>query len=287
MTLPSSLTKPSPLRDAVLFVVLTLVLTWLFWIPGAYLQSGDTPVIGDFLLGLGSFAPLAVAFYLNIWSHQPAFEVTRWVRTLTARGLLVSITVPFILLVPVILLRLYWGTLDFEKIFADAQTFTLPLLWALLLSFGEEAGWRGFLVIRLESLSLVVVNLIVGVLWFIWQLPLWLTRPIDGVLDDTTLRLTTFFVFSILITPFLNRLSMHYGGNVLLPTIFRAMTNIVLALYALQAPLDSLTHPYGLLVLAWLGALNVLLFAQLWQGKRAGWDESELERVLPLEAASK
>lgn len=51
----------------------------------------------------------------------------------------------------------------------------VPLVVAvtLLLAFGEEAGWRGYLLPRLQTrFSAFGASVILGVIWFGWQLPL-------------------------------------------------------------------------------------------------------------------
>jgi membrane protease YdiL (CAAX protease family) len=58
-----------------------------------------------------------------------------------------------------------------------------PLGFTLLISFilsivtgatGEELGWRGFLLPRLqEKFNALISTLIVGVIWALWHLPLW------------------------------------------------------------------------------------------------------------------
>jgi membrane protease YdiL (CAAX protease family) len=59
------------------------------------------------------------------------------------------------------------------------QSVALPLVISLVLStitgaMGEELGWRGFLLPRLQQrLGALSSSLIVGVVWALWHLPLW------------------------------------------------------------------------------------------------------------------
>ncbi len=276
----------SPLRDAVWFIGLTYASSWLWWIPGGLLQSNGPSTASDFLLALGSLAPLAVAFYLNLWTGRRTFLWAQWLRTLDLRRILLVIVLPPLMLIPITLLRFYENTLDLIK-FLDDLRGALPMLAGfILLAFGEEVGWRGFLLARLESFKLVMVNFIIAFAWFGWQVPLLLTAPGEAFANDGAQHLAAFLLYSILITPFFNRLASRADINVLLPTLLRACLKTAFAIYLLQSPVDLLTHPYGLGALAWLAVLNVLFVGQLWFGRPSG-QSSELERVMPLEAEIK
>jgi membrane protease YdiL (CAAX protease family) len=78
--------------------------------------------------------------------------------------------------------------------------FSIPLL---LFAFGvpmvtgatgEELGWRGFALPRLQSrYSALVSSVILGLIWGVWHLPLWIVGPFLGVGYD----LTRFWVFTL------------------------------------------------------------------------------------------
>ncbi len=275
----------SPLLDATYFLILTFILSWLVWIPGSFLLINGSQAIGNFLLAVGSFVPLAVAFYLNFFARRRTFDWGLWFKTLTVRQVLVAAVLCILALLPIMLLRVYWGTFSFGRFFSDLRDAPFLFIGLVVIAFGEEVGWRGFLLARLESFNLIVVNFIIAFAWFAWQIPVLFTLQTDAFQGDNNQFFAAYLLFSLLITPFFNRLALRSQRNVLLPTLLRAGLKTIFAIYALQGTLDLLTHPIGLGALAWLFVLNVVLFEQLWLGRIH--KDSELERVMPLEPAIK
>lgn len=280
LALPIHSQSTSPLREGIVYTGLTIALTWLFWVPGAFLPSGS--LIGDVLLAIGSFAPLAVVIFLDIWLQRVSIQPLAWLRTLNLRNVIVALLLPPMLLMPLFLLRMYQGTLDVGNLLATASDLWQTLVGLFLLALAEEIGWRAYLLPRLKLLPLPLANFLIGIVWFGWQLPLVIAGRYNESEDFGTFFIAM-FLFSILFTPFLNRLAMRAGYNPILPAVARAGTSFVIAVYALQGRADPLTDTYGTLAIAWLVVLNLVLFSQLWQGKKPPAQITELERVMPLE----
>jgi uncharacterized protein len=54
----------------------------------------------------------------------------------------------------------------------DPSLLAMALVWPILAALGEELGWRGFLLPRLERrFGLLTAAIVVGVLWGLWHLP--------------------------------------------------------------------------------------------------------------------
>lgn len=278
LTLPTSPQTTSPLREAMLFAGMTIVLTWLFWLPGAFLPAP----LGDMLLGIGSLVPLAVAIFLDIWLQKTSLMPLTWWKTLSWGAVIVAVLTPIFLLMPVLMMRFHQSTLAVGKLFSDARGMWFALVVGLLLAFAEEIGWRAYLLPRLKSLPVPLANIVVGVLWFVWQMPIVFAGRFNES-ENFGAFFTAMFLYSLLITPFLNRLARRADYNPILSAILRAGLQFSVALYFLQGRADPLTDTFGTITIAWLLVLNVILFSQLWQGKKPPAEISELERIMPLE----
>ncbi len=281
LTFPLSPQSTTPLREVVMFAVLTIALTWLFWLPGGVLPAG----IGNLLLGIGSFAPLAVVVFLEIWLQKFSLAPLSWWKTISARGVAVAALLPIFILMPVFMLRFNQGTLEVGKLFSNALGMWFSLIVLLILAFAEEIGWRAYLLPRLKTLPLYLTNLFVGLLWFVWQLPLVFAGRYNTS-ENFGAFFAAMFFYSLLITPFFNRLARRADYSPILSAILRAGLQFTIAVYFLQGRADPLTDIFGTLTIGWLFILNLILFSQLWQGKKPPAEISELERVMPLEVGS-
>lgn len=109
----------------------------------------------------------------------------------------------------------------------DPSGFSLYLTPAALMAFttgplGEELGWRGYLTPRLlETSNAVVVSLVVGFLWGIWHIPLYIDSVFsawsDGVTFTVSLMLTSVIMTAILL---------HTRGSVLVAVIYHWLINV-------------------------------------------------------------
>ncbi len=278
LTLPISPQSTSPMREAGMFAALTIALTWLFWLPGAFLPAA----LGNLLLAIGSFVPLGVVIFLEIWLQKNSLAPLTWLKTISGRAVAVALLMPLFIVTPLLLLRFNQSTLDLGKLFGDARGMWFSFVVLLVLALAEEVGWRAYLLPRLKMLPLYLTNVVVGLLWFVWQLPL----VLGGKYNESENFGAFFFAmlfYSLLITPFLNRLARRADYNPILSAILRAGLQFSVAVYFLQGRADPLADTFGTLTILWLLFLNLILFSQLWQGKKPPAEISELERIMPLE----
>lgn len=279
LTLPLSPQSTTPQREASVFAALVVSVTWLFWVPGALMPMGAA--IGDFLLAIGMLVPLAAAIFMQVWLQKWTLLPAEWLKMLTTRGIIVALLIPVVIFVPAMMLRTYQGTIDYGALLDAAREKWVALVGLLLLAGAEEIGWRAYFLPRLKTLPLYLTNLLVGLVWFVWQIPLVMAGRYNESENFGNFFFAMFF-YALLVTPFLNRVALRANYNPMLSGITRALLLFIVAVYFLQGRADPLSDTFGNLTIAWLVILNLILFSQLWQGKKPPAEISELERVMPI-----
>jgi membrane protease YdiL (CAAX protease family) len=100
-------------------------------------------------------------------------------------------------------------------------TFVLLILVTVVLSAGEEIGWRGHLLPLLQArLSALSASLILGVIWAVWHVPVFYGAGIEGW--AFSLRLVSVIAGAVMYTWLFN----STGGSVLAVTLLHAGTNL-------------------------------------------------------------
>jgi membrane protease YdiL (CAAX protease family) len=101
-------------------------------------------------------------------------------------------------------------------------------------ALGEELGWRGFALPRMQAYdSALKASLVIGILWGSWHLPLWLIG--DRVTSDQLVRplLLAVIASSVICT----RLYNNTGGSLLIIVLYHAAINLPITM--LITPLGS------------------------------------------------
>ncbi len=230
------------LCEVILFAVLHLpLLPWL--IPAVF-----GPALAAFLVTGATEGRPGVR---DLWRRCIRWRVgARWY-------LLVLVAVPALLLLSFVFLpggtsRLHGGPLTV------GLTYLAQFVVIFFLGGGqEEPGWRGFALPRLqERFGALVGSVLLGALWGLWHLPLFLFVPgYDNAGSGVAGIATTFAVFclftiglSAIMTWFLN----HTGGSVLMAMLLHAAVNATFAF----APATHLTTARMAL---WVAALALAL----------------------------
>ena len=107
-----------------------------------------------------------------------------------------------------------------------ALGFSFPVL-AIVAIFtgatGEELGWRGFALPRLQKrYSAWTSSLILGFYWGIWHIPSWIISGTPFTLESTLFFVATTILNSIIVTCICN----NTGGSVLLASIYHWSENV-------------------------------------------------------------
>lgn len=148
----------------------------------------------------------------------------------------------------------------------------LPLLFVVtlvispfingLFGFGEELGWRGYLLPKLMALGKVKAYLLLGIVWGLWHLPLILIgftypgQPILGTLAFIALTIT----FGI----YLNELTLRHGSSILAGWVHGVFNSQKLGIWALIFPI---TNP---LIGGFAGIVGIMVWLSLglWETRR-------------------
>lgn len=125
---------------------------------------------------------------------------------------------------------------------------------------GEEFGWRGFALPRLQAkYSALTSSLILGVIWVVFHLPLFFTKGggAGGNMSQTPFLAFALFVLSgsVLVTWLFN----NSRGSVLFAYLFHAACNTWPALFAAAAP-DGLIFWAHAAVFTTAAAIIVLVY---------------------------
>jgi membrane protease YdiL (CAAX protease family) len=253
-----------PKKQTILYFCFAYAIAWLFFLPLGLSLTGlgwiplhlSLPI----MTVLGTTAPtLSALLTLRItehrWPHiRRIANLRRWLFTLLLCPFLIGFTyavLPAIWLAKAPASSLHWSAL-LSLSFYNYSTFIGGPL-------GEESGWRGFALPRLQNLlGPSKASLLLGILWAGWHLPLFLCKSwsSSSAANYVLIVITLSFVIT-----FLFNLS---GGSLIVAILAHASFNTVsrwLGTLLGSLPLIAFPSPELAIGLAGLGmaALLVLL----------------------------
>ena len=174
-----------PIRFPYTFFVVTFLWSWLIWAPLVLAGSGIL-TLGNTTLSsltvpltiLGAFGPAVGAFYCLLTVHEKG-ALPAYLRSLLDFNFGWKAW-----LVPIVLfggstwiawiLPEFWGESRLKMLLPTVWVFPPYVLFIILFGGGqEELGWRGYILDQMESrLGVFVGNLVLGIVWALWHLPL-------------------------------------------------------------------------------------------------------------------
>jgi membrane protease YdiL (CAAX protease family) len=231
------------------FLVLSYGLTWALLMPLAIFRDATAGPYTTLALLIGSNIPSAVAIALT------AIGLGRGAtRKLLGRLLIwrVGWRWYLLLLAPTALVI---GTITLVAITRGGPTAALAMplsnaiFFVAFMTFpgsatGEELGWRGFALPRLQSRhTALIASLILGSLHGLWHLPLWLRGDADHQLSVYPAFLIQAIGLAVIYTWLYNSTK----GSVLLAVLFHAATNAPLTLVLLPLGIENWLLPFWLM----------------------------------------
>ena len=211
------------------FVLITFVAsTILFLLPTGLAAMGGPVWLGSVGEVLVSWGPNVAAVMVTAvltgraGIRQLLRGFLRW--RVGWRPVLLAVLGPIALIMVVAGIALLWG----KRPFAAWPQFAVSTLLATLLNhlirgpLGEEAGWRGFALPRLQArFSPLKASLILGSIWSFWHFPFWLV-VVAGIFPGEPGRMATMFVSLVITTPALSVI-MTWLSNQTQNSLFIAM----------------------------------------------------------------
>jgi uncharacterized protein len=252
-----SLVRRHPLIS---FFVLTYAVTWSLWLPLIIFGDRLPGPLALVLRVLGSLVPSTLGLvFIGLLSGRPGVRRVlrrlvhgriglRWYLAVLAWAMLAPLGLGLSILIggaaPVV------------------NTTILGALFIFVLSIfpgsalGEELGWRGFALPRMQARqSALKASLIIGILWGPWHLPLWLlgreSNPISLYIPFVIVVIAT----SVMCTWLYN----NTGGSLLIIVLFHAAMNLPLSV--LYERLSTQGQPFLIYVALTVVAAAVVVIA--------------------------
>jgi len=223
-------------HSLLVYFVLAYVVTWSFHIPLVLSKRGLIEIqIPMAIHYLGAFGPMIAALLLTSLTQGIAGVralLSRWFKwRVKARYYAFAILGPLGLFILAVLInRVVAGTWADLSLLGEADylPFLTPLgtllLWLLTYALGEETGWRGYALPRLQrKYSATTATLILAVFWAFWHLPAFFYR--DTYIQLGFLGFPMFLISITFATMVFTWLYNSTGGSLLLVILFHAFFN--------------------------------------------------------------
>ena len=266
------------LKNPWIFILATFVWTWLFWGIGIALGVNMESTGGFLVLLLGVMGPLVTGITFTYLTRDKEGRQDYWNRIKNFKRIPAKWYLIIILFVPI--LNLLAAGIDIvaggtgatlgetaHNALSDPLGIVFSLLFASLVPFIEELGWRGYVLDRFqEKNSALKSSLILGAVWSLWHLPMFFIP--DSYQAGLGVGTLAFWLFMIGIVPLNIPFTWIYnntGRSTLAVILFHAMVNFTGELIALNARADTIS--IGLWFVAAIG-ITVFWGAKTFTGKK-------------------
>jgi len=273
-------------RNLVLYFLVAFAWSWFFWIVKTTGLIPMSEAFGYSLYPIGAFGPFASAFILTYFNQG-----TEGVKKLLKRGVDLGFGkkwfIPILLLFPaidgsVVLVAAFTEGVSIDLSWISNLLFVaVGLLFVFImtcfLAAGEEFGWRGYALRRLEAhFSAITSSLLLGVIWWAWHIPVF--GVVGGFSSSENAYAWQFVLgyfimvvaYSVLFTWIYN----NTEGSILAVILFHAILN--LSAYAIvsvssQVPRYSIPYFYAITILVAIAIAIVIVYGP----KRLAWNTNK------------
>ncbi len=256
----------SKMKQLFLFFALAYLLSWLIWLPLYLPVFGITglPVL-PYHHGIGGLGPLLAALICTYYYRKQQgvrklvnkmFSIEKWLY------IIIALFAPFILycLAAGINYLETGSWVDFSQVgkskeFPEFNLITFLIYNLLFFGFGEEVGWRGFALPRLQQkYNALVSAAILTLFWAIWHWPAFLYRPgyVEMGMAGVIGWVLSLFTGSVLLSWLYNSTK----GGLFACVVFHSTIDIAFTGGAVNT---NITNIMGMLITVW-GLATVVIF---------------------------
>lgn len=254
------------MKQLLTYFGLAYLISWTIWLPlyGHIFGLNNLPTL-PFHHALGGLGPLLASF-LTTW----IFLKKEGLKNLLAKCfqvkpliyLTIALFSPFILAFFALLIIYFIdkSPIDLSQLlrtkeFPQFNLLTFFLYNLIFFGFGEEVGWRGFALPRLQNrLNALTASIVLTVFWALWHLPLFFYRPGYTMMGAAGIFGWVFSLLtgSILLTWLYN----SSKASILICAVFHSTIDIA---FTADIANKNVVNYMGFLITVW-GILTILIF---------------------------
>jgi len=212
--------KTSINQQLIIFFVLAFVIGWLAYIP-IFLYHASSKLSAFIFLFSPALASFITSALTNGITGIKELLGRYWLWKFNVKWyLLALLLLPAIFLIAAVIsfsanLKSLWTGSPWYFLIAS-------FCFLMFINSGEEIGWRGFALSRLQSVIKhpLVAGIVLGTIWGIWHLPIYLDP------QQSSFPLILFLLFIIGISIIYSVLFNNTRGSLLMAVVFHASTDI-------------------------------------------------------------
>jgi uncharacterized protein len=253
------------MKQLLTYFSLAFLISWVIWLPlyGHIFGLSNLPSL-PFQHAIGALGPL-IASFLTTW----VFLKKEGLKKLLAKCfqikpliyLAIALFSPFILAFLAVLISYFinktainFSGLLTTKEFPQFNLLTFFIYNLVFFGFGEEVGWRGFALPRLQNkMNALKAGILLTVFWALWHLPLFFYRPGYTTMDTAGIFGWVFSLLtgSILLTWLYN----SSRASILICAVFHSTIDIA---FTADIAGKNIINYMGFLITIW-GILTILI----------------------------
>lgn len=271
-------------KGIIIYVLVSFGTAYFIDILIYYLLQSISGSIALFMLGLRMFTPLLAVIIIPIVEGESIIDSLKMYgsRLCSIKYIIAALLIPFLIYGLTIfysiiigvgitdpIIRLYNVTRNTTGIkdFDTTPILLVSLLSAIILgptlnaffAYGEEIGWRGYLLdMLLEKHGFYISNIFIGIIWSLWHAPLIILFGYNYPHHPDALGMAVYTVLLIILSMILSYLKI-ISRSIIPPSILHGTFNALASLILLTIPLEDeiYSSPQGLLGI--ISCLTILM----------------------------